>query len=80
MLKAERKLEEHDAALRGDLDGKLGLFAMMEQLCHRQKDNAEKLGRAVEQLDGLRLDKQKVLGLILGISAVWGVIYKLFLK
>ncbi len=80
MLKAEKKLEEHDAALRGGFDGKLGLFAMVEQMCHRQIDNAEKLERAADQLDALRLDKQKVLGIVLGISALWGVVYAIFLK
>jgi hypothetical protein len=74
MLKAEERINDHDVALRGSLDGKqLGLVALVNQLLEQSKSNGA-------HLEGLRLDRAKIFGIIAGVTTLLGLVYKLFLK
>ena len=73
MLRVEGRLDEHDIALRGGYNGKPGVLAALQHL-------AEQSTLHTQQLDSLRLDRAKVVGIVLAVSVIWGVIYKVILK
>lgn len=61
----EEDVKELKAALLGTLDGKPGLRAQMDSVIHLARQNNE-------QLDGLRLDKAKVVGIVIATGAIVG--------
>lgn len=61
----EEDVKELKAALLGTLDGKPGLRAQMDSVIHLARQNNE-------QLDGLRLDKAKVIGIVIATGAIVG--------
>lgn len=73
MHRAEEQLADHDAALRGTLDGRRGILDIVKEVLDRTQTHTS-------QLDALRLDRAKVAGIIIAVSVGWGVIYKLLLK
>lgn len=73
MERVEMDVKELKNALLGTLDGKPGLRAQMDNVIEMTQRNSE-------QLDGLRLDRAKVAGLIVAMSTAAGLVYKLFLK
>jgi hypothetical protein len=66
------------SALLGTLDGKPGIVATLNNSLAASQANAVKLDsvseeqkRQGEQLDGLRLDRAKVTGIVIAVSALW---------
>lgn len=80
------------SALLGTLDGKAGMVQTLHNSLEASRINAAKLDavQAVqkqhgEQLDGLRLDRAKVTGIIIAVSVAWaafgtiiGIVIKLW--
>jgi len=68
-----------NAALLGTMEGKPGIMASLKHSIEASQANAVTLGnltselrRQSEQIDGLRLDRAKVTGIVLAVSALWG--------
>lgn len=66
----EEDVKELKAALLGTLDGKPGLRALVDQLVTTSHHTAS-------QLDGLRLDRAKMAGIIVATGAIVGLGLKL---
>lgn len=67
----ERLSDSLDGALLGTLDGKPGLMQTVNNSLAASQANATKLDAVGKQLDGLRLDKAKVTGIVTAVSALW---------
>lgn len=73
--------ETLNAALLGTLDGKPGIVQTLNNSLEASKTNATKLDAITaeqrkqgEQLDGLRLDRAQIKGIVITVSALWAAL------
>ena len=75
------KLKESlNTALLGSLDGKPGIMATLQNLVDARRTDTAKLDTLTATLDSLRLDRAKVVGIVLACGAFWALITKFVLK
>jgi hypothetical protein len=80
MMELREQVSELTSSVLGDLRGKKGLISLVEQGNELSKRNSEQLDAQTLQLESLRLDRAKIIGIIAAVSAILGLLYKLFLK
>jgi hypothetical protein len=80
MMELRERVSELTSSVLGDLRGKKGLISLVEQGNELSKRNSEQLDAQTLQLESLRLDRAKIIGIIAAVSAILGLLYKLFLK
>lgn len=73
--------ETLNSALLGTLDGKPGIVQTLNNSLEASKTNAtkldsitEELSKHGEQLDGLRLDRAQVKGIVITVSVLWAAL------
>jgi hypothetical protein len=69
----------HDSVL-GTLDGRPGVLSRIERVGETVEAMSEKFTVMDDKLDGLRLDKAKVVGIVGSVGAVVTLVFKYVLK
>ena len=80
VIELRERVSELTSSVLGDLRGKKGLISLVEQGNELSQRNSEQLDTQTQQLESLRLDRAKIIGIIAAVSVIMGLIYKLFLK
>lgn len=65
-------------ALLGSLEGKPGIMATLQSLHEARKQDAVTMAKLSNDMDGLRLDRSKVIGICITVSVCWGLFMFVF--
>lgn len=69
----EDRMTRFSESLLGTLDGKPGALSCMQRALELSERNSISLSHLTQQVELLRLDKEKVKGIILTVSILWAI-------